>query len=67
MPDYAGQADGQGVQGYSGEGYVDYAGQAETQSFSFPAQAWPAEHRRPRRADRNADAPSGPESDEEHA
>ena len=65
--DYAGQADGQGVQGYSGEGYVDYAGQAETQSFSFPAQAWPAEHRRPRRADRNADAPSGPESDEEHA
>jgi len=65
--DYAGQAEGQGVQGYSGEGYVDYAGQAETQSFSFPAQAWPAEHRRPRRADRNADAPSGPESDEEHA
>ena len=61
-PDAAGQ--GQAQQDFAGPGYPDPAGQGQAESF-FPAQGWPAEHRRPH--DAAPETPTGSESDEERA
>ena len=58
-PDYGTQPEGQ--QGFASPGYPDTNGQSDP---FFPAQGWPAEHRR---LDAAPETPTGSESDEEKA